>query len=139
MLTRLSIWFWYLLPANPILVRVVSSMSRRTRHLWLRFGYMAILAAIVTIMLLSTGAAGGASLADLAKGASQTFMWASIAQLFLMCFLAPVFTAGAITQEKDSQTYNILLSTPLSNAQIVIGSLMSRLRSEEHTSELQSH
>jgi ABC-type transport system involved in multi-copper enzyme maturation permease subunit len=54
-------------------------------------------------------------------------MYASITQLALMCFLAPVFTAGAITQEKDSQTYNILLSTPLSNAQIVIGSLMSRL------------
>jgi ABC-type transport system involved in multi-copper enzyme maturation permease subunit len=68
-----------------------------------------------------------ASLSELAKGASQTFAWASIAQLLLMCFLAPVFTASAITQEKDAQTFNILLSTPLSNAQIVFGSLMSRL------------
>src|SRR5205085_1488731 len=42
-------------------------------------------------------------------------------------FLAPVFTAGAITQEKDSQTYDILLSTPLTNGQIVLGSLLSRL------------
>src|SRR5208282_5878209 len=40
---------------------------------------------------------------------------------------APVFTAGAITQEKDSQTYDILLSTPLSNGQIVLGSLLSRM------------
>src|SRR5208282_2260673 len=39
---------------------------------------------------------------------------------------APVFTAGAITQEKDSQTYDILLSTPLTNGQIVLGSLLSR-------------
>jgi ABC-type Na+ efflux pump permease subunit len=38
-----------------------------------------------------------------------------------------VFTAGAITQEKDSQTYDILLSTPLTNGQIVLGSLLSRL------------
>jgi len=44
-----------------------------------------------------------------------------------MCFLAPIFTAGAITQERDAQTYSILLSTPLSNAQIVLGSLLSRL------------
>ena len=41
--------------------------------------------------------------------------------------LAPIFTAGAITQEKDSQTYDILLATPLTNGQIVLGSLLSRL------------
>jgi hypothetical protein len=39
----------------------------------------------------------------------------------------PIFTAGAITQEKDSQTYDILLATPLTNGQIVLGSLLSRL------------
>lgn len=125
--SRLLAWFWYLLPANPILVRVVYAMSRRTRHLWLRFGYLAVLFAVVMVMLLTRSSSGSGSLADLAKGASVTFMVASITQLALMCFLAPVFTAGAITQERDSQTFNILLSTPLSNAQIVIGSLLSRL------------
>ncbi|HRX84907.1 MAG TPA: ABC transporter permease subunit [Phycisphaerae bacterium] len=126
-LSRIGLWLWYLVPANPILVRVVYGMSRRTRHLWLRFGYLAILLAVVTVTLLTVGTSRGASLGDLAKGASQTFMYASITQLLLMCFLAPVFTAGAITQERDAQTYNILISTPLSNAQIVIGSLLSRL------------
>ena len=125
--SRLSAWFWYLLPANPILVRVVCGMSRRPRHMWLRFGYLAILLLVVITALLTTGSSSDASLTALAKGASQTFMLASVTQLALMCFLAPVFTAGAITQEKDAQTYNILISTPLSNAQIVFGSLMSRL------------
>ena len=37
------------------------------------------------------------------------------------------FTASAITQERDSRTYNILLATPLTNAQILLGSLVSRL------------
>jgi ABC-type transport system involved in multi-copper enzyme maturation permease subunit len=125
-LSKLWLWFWHLIPCNPILVRVVQGASRRTRHLWLRFGYLSILLMVVLISLTSN-VSGGGSLADLAKGASTTFMWASIAQLALMCFLAPVFTAGAITQEKDAQTYNILLTTPLSNAQIVFGSLLSRL------------
>ncbi len=40
---------------------------------------------------------------------------------------ARFFTAGAITQEKDSQTYDILLATPLTNGQIVLGSMLSRL------------
>ena len=124
-LSKLGLWFWYLLPANPILVRVVHGNSRRPRHLWLRFGYLAILLTVIMVGLITSSTTG--SLAQLAKGASRTFWLASVTQLLLMCFLAPVFTAGAITQEKDAQTYNILISTPLSNAQIVIGSLMSRL------------
>jgi len=124
---RLWLWLWHLLPGNPILVRVVHGASRRTRHLWLRVGYLsALLAVVFTILVASTQGRSG-SLAELAKGASQTFMWASMTQLALMCFLAPVFTAGAITQERDAKTFNILLSTPLSSAQIVFGSLLSRL------------
>ncbi len=126
-LSRLWLWLYYLLPANPILVRVVHGASRRSRHLLLRTGYLSALLLVVIISLLSSMSGQGASLGELAKSASQTFRLASMAQLALMCFLAPVFTASAITQERDAQTFNILLSTPLSNAQIVFGSLMSRL------------
>lgn len=126
-LSKLWLAFWQLLPANPILVRVVAGGSKRVRHLWLRAGYLIVLLAVVGFALLQNMGGVGASLTDLAKGASRTFMYASYAQLLLMCFLAPVFTASAITQEKDAQTFNILISTPLSNAQIVLGSLMSRL------------
>ncbi len=120
-------WFWRLLPGNPILVRVVGGKSRRSRHLWLRFVYLGALVGVVMISLMVSGTSATASLSDLARGASQTFRWASIVQLALMCVLAPVFTADAITQERDAQTFNILLTTPLSNAQIVLGSLASRL------------
>jgi ABC-type transport system involved in multi-copper enzyme maturation permease subunit len=126
-LDRLWVWFWHLLPANPILVRVVHGASRRVRHLWLRFVYLSVLLLVVLLSLVMSMSGQSASLAELAKAASQTFKWASMTQLALMCFLAPVFTASAITQERDAQTFNILLSTPLSSAQIVFGSLMSRL------------
>lgn len=124
-LARLGKAFWRLIPANPILVRVVHGGSRRSRHLWIRFAYLGIL--MVVVLFAMTQISGSATLVDLAKSASQMFMGASIAQLALMCFLAPMFTAGAITQERDAQTYNILLTTPLSNAQIVLGTLTSRL------------
>lgn len=127
LLSKLWLWTWHLLPANPIVLRVVYGASRRSRHLWLRFAYLAILLMVVLIALSSQVQTRTGTLADLAKGASTTFKWASTTQLALMCFLAPIFTAGAITQEKDARTFNILLSTPLSNAQIVLGSLMSRL------------
>ncbi len=124
----LGAWFWRLVPANPILLRVVYSGGRRTRHLWIRVAYLAILAAATIIgVIVAHQSAGGASLADLAKRATQVFEQVSMIQLALVCILAPIFTAGAITQEKDSQTFNILLTTPLTNGQIVFGSLLSRL------------
>lgn len=123
----LGLWLWHLLPANPIVLRVVSTGGKRTRHLWARIIY---LIALMAVFLLAGGLLVGSrdrSLADLAKQATQTFMAVSIVQLFLMSFIAPVFCAGAITQEKDANTFHILLTTPLSNAQIVLGSLFSRL------------
>lgn len=126
LLSDLALAFWRLVPANPILVRVVQGASRRSRHLWLRAGFLAAIIFAVLVSL-STAISAKSSLAELAKGASQSFKLAAYIQLAWMCILAPVFTAGAITQERDAQTYSILLSTPMSNAQIVLGSLLSRL------------
>src|SRR5690606_5127536 len=48
-------------------------------------------------------------------------------QIALICVLAPVFMAGAIAQEADPKTWDILLTTPLSATQIVLGNLFGRL------------
>src|SRR5688572_8952097 len=119
-------YFWRLIPANPILLRVVEAGGRRRRDLFIRCGYLGLLIFLVIFSLVSSGT-GGASLSDLAKESAGIFQRMSYLQLGLVALLAPIFTAGAITQEKDSQTYDILLATPLSNGQIVLGSLLSRL------------
>src|SRR6266481_5797567 len=121
-------YFWRLIPANPILVRVVQAGGKRKRDLLIRCAYLGILLFLVIFLLLqSAGNLASASLSDLSKQSSEIFYFMSYAQLALVALLAPIFTAGAITQEKDSQTYDILLSTPLTNGQIVLGSLLSRL------------
>lgn len=127
LLRDLGTGFWRLVPANPILVRVVFAGGRRLRHLWIRTGYLAVLTAAVVVGVLLVQTPGRASLTSLAKSASRLFDLVSVVQLGMVCLLAPIFAAGAITQERDSQTFSILLSTPLSNAQIVLGSLLSRL------------
>lgn len=127
-LNDLGLWLWKLLPANPILVRVVNNGGKRIRHMWVRLIYLATLMAVFVFSGASfLGAAQGTSLADMAKQSTQIFLWVSMVQLFLMSFIAPVFCAAAITQEKDANTFHILLTTPLSNAQIVLGALFSRL------------
>src|SRR5688572_23077968 len=120
---------WRLIPANPILLRVVEAGGRRRRDLFIRCAYLGLLVFVVITSLVGSQSTigSGASLNDLAKMSDQIFARMSYLQLGLVALLAPIFTAGAITQEKDSQTYDILLSTPLTNGQIVLGSLLSRL------------
>ncbi|MGE0482429.1 MAG: ABC transporter permease [Phycisphaerae bacterium] len=126
LLRDISLWLWRLIPANPILVRVVSAAGKRWRHFHARWIYLGILFLVITLQSTGLGRTN-VSLADLAKESTQIFKWVSLVQLFLMAFIAPVFTAAAITQEKDANTYSILLTTPLSSGQIVLGSLLSRL------------
>ena len=123
----IPLYLWRLLPANPILLRVVSAAGKRKRDLVARCVYLGLLIGVVILAISSTGGAAGTSLDQLTATSEQIFRDMSYLQLGLVALLAPIFTAGAITQEKDSQTYDILLATPLSNAQIVLGSLGSRL------------
>lgn len=122
-------YLYRLLPANPILLRVVSTAGKRKRDLVTRCVYLGLLTAIVLFALVtsSNSYSGDVSFSSLTKVSGELFQNMSYVQLALVTLLAPVFTAGAITQEKDSQTYDILLATPLTNAQIVLGSLLSRL------------
>ncbi len=120
-------YLWRLLPGNPILLRVVEAGGKRRRDLLIRCGYLGLLVFIVLFSLLSSGDQTGQSLSKLAATSASLFQRLSFLQLALVALLSPIFTAGAITQEKDNQTYDILLATPLTNGQIVLGSLLSRI------------
>jgi ABC-type transport system involved in multi-copper enzyme maturation permease subunit len=50
-----------------------------------------------------------------------------IVETLLVVFLAPAFTAGAISLEREKQTLDMLAATPISSLAIVIGKLMSAL------------
>jgi ABC-type transport system involved in multi-copper enzyme maturation permease subunit len=123
-------YLWRLVPGNPILLRVVESRGKRKRDLAVRCGYLGLLVLVVCVSLLvdvGGGSGAGLSLSQLSQASVSIFRKTSYLQLALVALLAPIFTAGAITQERDSQTYDILLAAPLTNGQIVLGSLLSRL------------
>src|SRR5690606_3841136 len=48
-------------------------------------------------------------------------------ELLLIVFIAPAFTAGAITGERERQTYDLLKTTLLASPSFVIGKLESAL------------
>ena len=121
-------WLWRLLPGNPMVIRIVSGGSRRLRHLWVRMGYLgALLLLLFFGLLFGGGMATDVSLTDLAKAGAGVFAFIAYAQVVLVCLIAPLFMAGAIQSEQSGETMDILLTTPLSNLQIVLGSLGGRM------------
>ncbi|MFN3168092.1 MAG: hypothetical protein ACE37H_13610 [Phycisphaeraceae bacterium] len=124
----LYLWLWRIVPGNPQVVRIVQGASRRNQHALARISYLLILIAIVFIGLIAGGGlTGSGDLSDLAKAGAQVFRVVAMGQVVLVCLLAPIFMAGAIASEQSGKTYAILLTTPLTNLQIVLGSLIGRL------------
>ena len=119
-------WILNLAPTNPIAVRLVQNGSRRTRHLYIRSIYLAVLIVVLLWLLLLVGA-GNLAYRDLAAQGAKSFTWVAFLQIGLICVLSPVFMAGAIAQEANPKTWDIVLTTPLSAAQIVLGNLFGRL------------
>ena len=78
-------YLWRLLPANPILLRVVESGGKRKRDMFIRCGYLGLLIVLVIFLLVtSANSIAGMSLADLARQSGQIFRGMSYMQLGLV-------------------------------------------------------
>ena len=95
-------------------------------------------AIIITVYLLALAGAGAAFLhtfrdqfqydpGSLFRFGSQVFMMLSFVQMSLIVFIVPGLTGGAVAGERDRQTLDILLSSQVSSAGIIIGKLLSSL------------
>jgi ABC-type transport system involved in multi-copper enzyme maturation permease subunit len=120
-------WLLRLAPTNPITVRLIQNGSRRVRHLYIRSAYLAVLIVVLLWALLLKTEAGAMSYRQLAQAGAASFAFIAYLQIALICILAPVFMAGAIAQEASPRTWEVLLTTPLSALQIVLGNLSGRL------------
>src|SRR3954447_23515879 len=78
-------YLWRLVPANPILLRVVEAGGKRRRDLFVRCGYLGLLIVVVLFSLVSSGGTvGGGSLSALAAVSATIFMQMSYLQLGLV-------------------------------------------------------
>lgn len=120
-------WLLRLGPTNPIAVRLVQNGSRRVKHMYIRSAYLAVLIIALLWLLLTNTTASTLSHRELAGASARAFTYIAYLQIFLICILAPVFMGGAIAQEANPRTWEVLLTTPLSATQIVLGNLFGRL------------
>lgn len=112
---------------NPVAVKELRGRMRGRRAFVVLTVYLTLLAGFVTLIYLAYLAdnSGGGTNARLAG--KTIFSALVIAQLFLVVFTAPAFTAGAITGEREKQTYDILRTTLLSEGAYIGGKLQSAL------------
>jgi ABC-type transport system involved in multi-copper enzyme maturation permease subunit len=74
----------------------------------------------------SATSGGTAAYASAAIG-QELFAGLMMIVTLLVVLLAPAFTAGAISLEREKQTLDLLVTTPISSVSIVIGKLLSAL------------
>jgi len=120
-------WLLRLGPANPIAVRLVQNASRRSKHNYARSGYLAVLIVVLLWAMLGSTPTGDVSYRELAAAGASSFAGIAYLQVALICILSPVFMAGAISHEANPKTWDILLTTPMSKLEIVLGNLLGRL------------
>jgi ABC-type transport system involved in multi-copper enzyme maturation permease subunit len=70
---------------------------------------------------------GGAAAFASAQVGQEVFGALVLVETLLVVFLAPAFTSGAISLEREKQTLDMLTATPISSFAIVVGKLFSAL------------
>jgi len=122
-----------------IMVKELRSRFRGRRAFVIITVYLAVLAliaygvyAVVAPSARMQAQFGGGEFGTTFANASATigqavFTLLSLFQLLLVCFIAPAFTAGAISLEREKQTLDLLVTTPMRPGGIVVGKLLAAL------------
>ncbi|HEV7214343.1 MAG TPA: ABC transporter permease subunit [Chloroflexota bacterium] len=113
-------------PLNPLIVRELRGGLRSGR----RIALLTFCLGVVSMFFLGVYVVTAASL-DTGNGSvaigSTFFPMVVGVELFLVCVMTPAQTAGAIVSERERLTYDVLLVSPLTPRQIVLGKLSASL------------
>lgn len=113
---------------NPMAMKELRSRMRGRRAFALLSLYLLALGGVITLVYLtyttSVGMPGSTAGYTAGKG---LFAAVLSVQVVLVTFVGPILTAGAISGERDRQTFDLLRTTLLSADSLVLGKLVSAL------------
>ena len=117
-----------MLRVNPVMVRELRGRMRGARAFVVMSIYLALMSgfALLLYVIFSTASSLNASAAT---GQIGRVLFAGVVgiELLLIIFIAPSFTSGAITGERERQTYDLLRTTLLATPSFITGKLESSL------------
>ncbi len=115
--------------ANPLAAKELRSRMRGPRPFAVATLYLVPLGTVAVVLY---ALAAGSTTANVAAGipvGKLYFAAVSGMELGLICLLAPAITADLVSGERERRTLDLLLVTPLSRWQIVVGKLVAALAS----------
>lgn len=111
---------------NPILKKELMVGSRSIKMSFAIMGINAFLTLIVILVIASTNAIGGVSSYDYSS-LSWLFPILGCTECGLISLIVPIITSGSISGERERQTLDIMLTTPVSPLYIALGKLGSAM------------
>jgi len=115
---------------GPVFTREVTITPRSWRHYLSRALYVSALFGLVwTAKEIFFGFHRESSLDDFSRFGSAVFALLAPLQMAMAVMFSALLTAAAVAQEKDRRTFDLLLMTNLSNAELVLGKLMASMLS----------
>ncbi len=111
---------------NPLMLKELRERMRGARAFVVMSVYLALMSAFAVLIFLIESNNSSATSVTGALG-RNVFRGIIGLQLLLIVFIAPAFTAGAISSERERKTYDLLQITLLPKPSFVIGKLESAL------------
>jgi ABC-type transport system involved in multi-copper enzyme maturation permease subunit len=124
--------------ANPVVVRDLRAQMRGTKSYWFQGAYLVLLGILAIsgyaqatgqtlASLHSVDSAGRVSIIE-AQGRLESFYYFIFLTLAaLIALIAPALTAGAVIGERQRQSLDLLITTPLTAGELLIGKMLSSI------------
>ena len=113
---------------NPVTMKELRSRMRGRRAFVVLTMYLLAMSIFVTLIYASFAASSGGPYGPSARDAGKAVFSGVLAvEVFMVIFVGPSFTVGAISGEKEHQTFDLLRTTLLSGKSLVTGKLISAL------------
>ena len=113
---------------NPVTVKELRGRMRGRRAFAVLTLYLLVLGGVISVVYLAyTGNVAGPGSTAARTAGKGLFAAVLAVQVFLVAFIGPAFTAGAISGERERQTFDLLRTTLLSAESFVLGKLISAL------------
>ena len=118
-----------LLTRNPVVLKELRGRMRGPRAFIVLTLYLLLMSGFVTLLYLVYTASVNSAVSGNSGQLVGKFVFGAVVgiELLLVCFIAPAFTAGAISGERERQTYDLLRTTLLPAQALVLGKLASAL------------
>ncbi len=116
---------------GPIFTKELRISARQKRNYWLRFLYVFLFMVILVLIWYSFARISRYSPLNYNRRTHEAVMMLLVTigcfQFFTLQLVAPILTCTAISDEANRCTLDVLLTTPITSLQIVLGKLFSKM------------